>query len=107
VIWWSKAISPVIHELWLTLYIEHVLAAAWLQVLHLPSAWLIENHCLMSRNIWKAAHEFCMKFSFPSRMLSWECPPICLFTGLCNLRLHIEIDSFVLSTYTHIWMVGP
>jgi hypothetical protein len=48
-------------------------------ILHLTEAWVIENYCLISRNICKAAHELCTKFSFSCRMLSLECPPVSLF----------------------------
>ena len=105
---WSKAISPVIHEIWLTLYVELRTSGSCLVAsLTLNRCMADWKHCLMSRNIWKAAHRFCMKFSFPLRMLSWECPPVCLFTGSCNLRLCREIESFVLFTfgYTASWNV--
>ena len=89
----------MVHKIWPTLNVELRTASSCVVTsLTLNSCMADWEHCLMSRNIWKATQEFCMKFSFHPRMLSWECPPFYLFTALCNLRLHSEIESFMLLT---------
>ena len=60
---WSKTISPVIHEIWFTLYVEFRAASSSLVAnLTLNSCTSDWRHCLTSWSIWKAAHECCTKW---------------------------------------------